>query len=91
MSRIRKVADGWSAIVRSTWRAYAVFCGAGVIAVLLRFRGGVYAEASNREVMEEIGVAAILMFVAAFVTALVFHYQLRRNSRWPGGGGRRNR
>ena len=62
-----------------------------MIAVLLRFRAGEYAEASNREVMEEIGMAAILMFVAAFVTALVFHYQLRRNSRWPGGGGRRNR
>ena len=85
------ICDGWTNIVRSTWRAFSVFALLIVLAGFALWYRGDYDGMPFAAIAWDLGVAFVLMFVAAFVTALIFHYQVWRNSRWPGGGGKRRR
>lgn len=81
----------WVSIIRSTWRAYPVFMILWVIAVVYQFATGRFADKSWIEIIRDVGIAACLLYLVAFITSLIYHYQVWRNSRWPGGGGPRNR
>ena len=81
----------WQSIVRNTWRAFMIFGGAVCIAILLRSYGGHYRQASWMDIGQEFGGALGLMFFVSFFVSLAYHWQVRRNSRWPGGGGPRDR
>ena len=91
MSFGRSLWNGWRDIVRSTWRAYMVFGSLAVVAILFQTLSGEYNGRSWNGIFYDAGVALGLTFLAFVITALIFHYQVRRNTRWPGGGGKRGR
>lgn len=62
-----------------------------VIAILFQAVSGEYNGRSWNGIFYDAGVALGLTFLASFITALIFHYQVQRNARWPGGGGKRGR
>ena len=91
MSFGRGLLRGWRAIVRSTWRAYMVLGALAAVAILVQALSGEYNDKSWNRIFYDAAIALGLTFFASFITALIFHYQVRRNTRWPGGGGTRGR
>lgn len=89
MKFLATVLDKWASVVRSTWRAFAVFQILVVLAVIYQVKSGDFEGMDFAEIVDDVVIAVVLMFVAAFVTSLIYHYSVWRNGRWPGGGGRR--
>ncbi|MBX7500993.1 hypothetical protein K3181_06030 [Qipengyuania sp. YG27] len=78
MNRRDPLIDGWASIVRSTWRAFSVFSILLVLAILHQQQSGAFAEMGHAAVLADVLKAAFLLFLASFITALIFHYVGRR-------------
>ena len=91
MKLLGRLLDSWSAIVRTTWEVFALFCGAGVVTIWLHYHKGEFAGTVISDHYYDLACGIVLLFVASFVTAILVHYKRWRASRWPGGGGRRGR
>lgn len=99
MKFVRALIDGWVSLVHSTWRAFLVFGGLIFLAAAYQSYTGAFAGKRFDQVVDDIAIGLILMFLASFVTAILYHWSVwrnrdrprRRNRYWPGGGGPRRR
>ena len=89
MKFLRALVDLWVSVVRSTWRAFLVFGGLVLAAVIVQLYRGDFADKRYDEIVDDVAIAAVLMFGVSFLTSLIFHFQVwrNRNRKWPGGGG----
>ena len=87
MKRHDPLIEGWDLILRSTWRAFLVFSIPLVLAILYQFKSGAFAEMGRAAALADAATAALLLFLASFITALIFHSVVRRNSRGSDGDG----
>ena len=93
MKVLRALVDLWVSVVRSTWRAFLVFGGLVFAAVVVQLYRGDFADKQYEDIVDDVAIAAVLMFGASFLTSLIYHWQIwrNRNRKWPGGGGPRMR
>lgn len=93
MKFLRASVDLWVSVVRSTWRAFMVFGGLVLAAVVVQLYRGDFADKEYEEIVDDVAIAAVLMFGVSFLTSLIYHWQVwrNRNRKWPGGGGPRTR
>jgi|TARA_Y100001947_G_C10237459_1_gene260163 hypothetical protein len=86
---LRAPVDLWVSVVRSTWRAFLIFGGLVLAAVIVQLYRGDFADKRYDEIVDDVAIAAVLMFGVSFLTSLIFHFQVwrNRNRKWPGGGG----
>ena len=91
MKILAALFDGWASLCIQAWRAFLVFGGLVVVAAVVLWRKGEYDGLSSAEIADDVMVGLALMFVASFITSIIYHASVwrRQNRRWPGGGGRR--
>ena len=89
MKFLRAPVDLWVSVVRSTWRAFLVFGGLVLAAVIVQLYRGDFADKRYDEIVDDVAIAAVLMFGVSFLTSLIYHFQVwrNRNRKWPGGSG----
>ncbi len=76
MKFIHRILDGWAALVRSAWRTFAVFSVLGILAIIRLRNDGYFDTMAWSEIGYELAVLFGLLFLAAFVTAIIFHVSL---------------
>lgn len=91
MRFLTALLDGWASLCFQAWRAFLVFGGLVVVAALVLWRKGEYDGLSFADIADDVLVGLALMFVASFITSIIYHASVwRKQDRpWPGGGGRR--